>query len=329
MRRLVLAGPYDLRLVECPLPTVAAGEVLVRVEAAGVCGSDLYGYRGVNDRRPAGTVMGHEVSGTVEQVGEGVEAHWAGLKVTINPVLGCDACAACRAGHPQRCPDKRLIGCTPRHPGGFADYLPAPVTALTPWPGPAPLAWGAFAEPLAVGLHAVGRVAVVGRNVLVIGTGPVGIAAALAVERAGGTATMTEGEPSRSAVLRGLGVSPRDPSAVAAIAPFDVVVDCVANDETLDLALRHLRIGGSAVVVGLAAPLATIAVERLVHGDRSLRGSAQYSRASFDEAVRWLSSGQLDISSLLGWQPLAEAPAVFRSWDDESERPVRTLLTPD
>ena len=329
MRRVVLAGPYDLRLEEGPAPRAEPGQVVVRVEAAGVCGSDLHGYRGVNERRRPGTVMGHEVSGTVEEVGTAVDAHWRGQGVVINPVLGCGSCEACRHAEPQRCPDKTLIGCTPTHPGGFADLLSVPVTALVPWPGPAPLAWGAFAEPLAVGLHAVDRVAVPKRNVLVIGSGAVGIAAALAAGRAGGTVTITEGDERRSPLLRHLGLLPRDPASVAAAAPFDVVVDCVAGADSLALGLDHLRIGGTTVVVGLGAPRAEVSVERLVQRDLIVRGSAQYSRASFGAAVAWLSSGQLDISGLLARQPLSQTSRLFRSWHDDSSRPVRTLLYPD
>lgn len=324
----MLAGPRDLRVEEVAVPTPPAGHALVSVEAAGVCGSDLHGYGGVNARRRLGSVMGHEVSGTVHQVGPGADPRWVGRGVVVNPVLGCDACDACRAGQAQRCPDKLLIGCTLQHPGGFADYLLAPVRALAVWPGPAPLAWGAFAEPLAVGLHAVSHVAVKRQNVLIVGSGAIGVAAALSARRAGGIVTVTQGDEHRIELLRDLGLSCADADTVRRAAPFGVVVDCVASDESLDLALQHLAIGGTVVLVGLAASLAAVSVERLVQGDRMLRGSAQYSRASFLEAVRWLSDGQVDISQLIDRKPLAEAPALFRRWEDDAPRPLRTLLTP-
>lgn len=329
MKRVVLAKPGELRVEHVPDPTPGPGEATVRVEVAGVCGSDLHGYRGVNDRRQPGTVMGHEVSGTVERVGRDIDRSWLGRVVAVNPTLGCGSCAACRAGEPQRCPTKTLIGCVPEHPGGFAELLLAPVTALVAWPGPAPLRWGAFAEPLAVGLHAVSGLDLTDARVLVIGSGAVGIASALAAQRSGGDVTITDRDDRRAGLLSGLGLSPRPYDTAPAASRYEVVVDCVASDDSLELAIGHTAIAGTVVVVGLAAARASIPIQRLVQSDLRLRGSAQYSRNSYRDAVDWLCSGVLDVSSLLGApEPLSLAPEIFRGWTDDAERPVRTLLAP-
>lgn len=329
MRRLLLAGPHDLRVQDVPDPTPGAGEVVLRVAAAGVCGSDLHGYRGVNQRRRPGTVMGHEVSGTVSRLGPGVAEDWLGREVVVNPVLGCEECPRCREGEPQRCPTKVLIGCVPEHPGGFAELMPAPVTALVPWPGPAPLRWGPLAEPLAVGLHAVRRVDVRGRSTLVIGSGPVAIAAAWAAERDGATVTMTLADASRGALLAPLGLATVLQDLIPPARRYDAVVDCVANEQSLELALRHVAPGGPVVVVGLSTATIPVSIELLVQGDRVLLGSAQYSRSSFARAVSWLASGRLDVAPLLGDpQPLVDGPDLFRTWTDNGLRPLRTLLAP-
>lgn len=330
MQRVMLVATGELRLEDVPAPRPGSGEVTLRVEAVGVCGSDVHGYLGYNGRRRPGTVMGHEVSGTVEQVGPDVDPSWRETAVTVNPVLGCERCAACRSGNPQRCPSKILVGCVPEHPGGLAQLLTMPVTALVRWAGPAPLHWGPFAEPLAVGVQAVGGVEVTGARVLVIGSGPIAIAATLSARRAGAAAvTMTEGDEDRRALLLELGLGPRPAAWIAAAAPFDVVVDCVADDASLAQALSQVRIHGSVVVVGLGRPSAAVPIERLVQGDLLVRGSAQYSRASYAEAVQWLSSGRLDVSRLLSpLQPLARAPEIFRDLASAAPRPVKTLLTP-
>lgn len=330
MRRVVLVAPGELRLEEVEAPSPGPGEATVLVEAAGICGSDLHGYRGVNDRRRPGTVMGHEVSGTVEHVGPGVDQIWVGRAVTVNPILGCDACDACLAGQPQRCPTKVLIGCVPEQPGGFAQVLLAPVSSLVAWPGPAPLRWGAFAEPLAVGVQVIRGLDLTNTPVLVIGSGAIGIANALAARRSGCRVTITDRDDRRAAVLSGLGLTPLAADDVPASASYDVVVDCVASDESVELALRHTHIAGRVVVVGLASARASISIERLVQGDLMLQGSAQYSRSSYADAVAWLASGQLDASDLLSApEPMSRAPELFRSWTDDSARPVRTLLAPD
>ena len=329
MRRLLLRAPHDLVVEEVPDPLPAPGEVLVRVAAAGVCGSDLYGSRGVNDRRRPGTVMGHEVSGTVVGLGDDVETAWLGRAVAVNPVLGCEHCRACRAGERQRCPDKALIGCVPQHPGGFAELLTAPVTALAAWPGPAPLVWGALAEPLAVGLHAVGRLALRDTTVLVVGSGPVALSAGWAGQRGGAQVVVTETEPGRGRLVRSLGLATQRQDQLHPATRYDAVVDCVANEESLHLALRHVRPTGSVVVVGLGATVAPIPVDLLVQGDRALLGSAQYSSASFADAVAWLASGRLDVSPLMGEpQPLTAGPVLFRTWREGDTRPLRSLLAP-
>lgn len=329
MERLLLAGPYDLRVEEVPPPAPGPGEVLVAVAAAGICGSDLHGYRGANDRRRPGTVMGHEVSGTVARLGPGVAAGWLGAPVAVNPVLGCDRCPACRTGQPQRCPGKALIGCVPELPGGFADLLVAPVTALVRWTGPAPLAWGALAEPFAVGLQAAGRLPLRRGSVLVVGSGPVALATAWSAQRGGAVVAVTETDEQRGRLVRSLGLATQRQDELGPAVRYDAVVDCVATEESLGLALAHVRPAGAVVVVGLGAAVAPVSVELLVQRDLTLLGSAQYSRASYADAVRWLASGRLDLAPLLGApQPLAAGPGLFRDGDDGATRPLRTLLSP-
>jgi len=325
----MLAGPFDLRVEDVPEPLPGPGEVLIRVAAAGVCGSDLYGYRGINDRRRPGTVMGHEVSGSVARLGTGVDPSWLDQRIVVNPVLGCNHCQGCYSGEPQRCPDKALIGCVPRLPGGFAELLIAPVSALVQWAGPAPLAWGAFAEPLAVGLHAVRRLVLPHNSVLVIGGGPVALAAAWSAQRGGAHVTVTETDEHRGRLVRSLGLATQRQDELTPTTRYDSVVDCVATEESLGLTLRHLRPAGAAVVVGLGAAVAPVSVELLVQHDLALQGSAQYSRASYADAVSWLASGLLDVAPLLSDpQPLTSGPELFRTWDDSDSRPVRMLLAP-
>ncbi|MET1006373.1 MAG: alcohol dehydrogenase catalytic domain-containing protein [Propionibacteriaceae bacterium] len=310
-------------------PTPGPRDVILRVEVAGICGSDLHGYRGLNGRRRPGTVMGHELSGTVEQVGPEVDRSWLGRGVTVNPILGCDHCPACRSGNPQRCPSKALLGCVPEHPGAFAELVCVPASALLAWTGSGPLSWAAFTEPLAVGVHATRAVSVSDADVLVIGSGPIGIASALSARRQGARVTITVGDDLRRAVVLELGLSPVARDAVPFEAEYDVVVDCVGTDESLALAMAHTRVAGTVVVVGIAGAVAALPMGPLVQGERVVRGSAQYSRASFADAAAWLSSSELDVSALLGVpQPLSHAPEIFATWTDDPGRPVRSLLTP-
>ena len=328
MEQLRLVAPGHLQLEEQTVPEPGPGHVVLEVAAAGICGSDLYGYRGVNDRRAPGTVMGHEVSGVVRTLGPGVADDWLDRPVVVNPVLGCGRCARCRAGQAQLCPDKALIGCGPAHPGGFATALLVPVTALVAWSGPAPLLWGPLAEPLAVGVEAAERIPLEGREVLIVGSGPVAVATGWAAQRRGASVTVTETDPRRRDLLRSLGL-PTLPYGVAPRRRPEAVVDCVATDDSLAFALRNVVLGGDVVVVGLGAPVAAVPVELLVQGRLGLLGSAQYSAAAFADAAAWAASGRLDLSPILGPPcALREGPTVFEDWDDDPARPLRTLLVP-
>src|ERR1700742_2232253 len=185
-RRLVYLGDREFRLDElAQRPAPGPGEVLVAVAATGVCGSDVHGYAGLNDRRPPGTVMGHETAGRVVAAGAGVELA-ADVPVALWPIDACGACARCAAASPHLCRNRRLYGCVPALPGGFADFMLARAENLVPLPGAVPLEWGALVEPLAVGEHALTLAGdVAGAAVVVVGGGAIGIAAALAARRRG------------------------------------------------------------------------------------------------------------------------------------------------
>jgi threonine dehydrogenase-like Zn-dependent dehydrogenase len=328
MRRLVLHGVGDLRVEEAPLPVPGPGEVRLSVSAVGVCGSDVHGYRGANTRRRPGTVMGHEVSGIVDAVGPGTDAGLVGAAVAVNPVVGCEHCADCAAGRPQRCATKELIGCVPSRPGGFADAVVVPAGSVYRLRGGVDVRFGAFAEPLATGVHAVaGRVGS-GLRVLVIGSGAVGLSASWAAAADGADVCVLDRDGHRAPLAEELGVRPVARAEAMAVAA-DLVVDCVASDESLDLAVAAGRVGGTIVVVGLGAPWAQVCVERLVQDERSLVGSAQYTPRDFAAAVDAISTGRFSAAAVLREpEELWSAPAIFRRWGDVDDPPLRVLLAP-
>ncbi|HEY6763060.1 MAG TPA: alcohol dehydrogenase catalytic domain-containing protein, partial [Baekduia sp.] len=160
MRRLIIDSPGHLRVEEVPAPVPAAGELLVDVSVAGICGSDVHGFTGTNGRRPAGTVMGHEVGGRVAAVGAGQDDDLLGAVVAINPVVSCGACDLCRMDLPNLCRTRRLYGCTPELPGGFADQVVVAAANAVPMPAGTAGARVALVEPLSVGAHAAGLAAI-------------------------------------------------------------------------------------------------------------------------------------------------------------------------
>lgn len=328
MRQLVLHGRGDLRLREGPDLEPAAGQVRIAVCAAGVCGSDLNGYWGKNDRRAPGVVMGHEVSGTVDAVGAGTDLSLLGRRVVLNPVVSCGECGCCRDGHPNRCRTKSIIGCVPALPGGFADHLVAPATAVVPWDTDLPLTWGALVEPLAVGLHAAETLDLAGLDVVVIGGGAIGLCAALSTRRSGARSVrVVDPDRRRRELLQQLGFATA-PAASGGPDLVHVVIDCVASAQSIAAALAQTLPAGTVVVVGLSRQRVGVPMPPLVDGERALRGSAQYAPDTFRRAAAWLSSGELDVRPLLR-EPvrLADAPALFAAWHSV-DRPVKVLITP-
>jgi hypothetical protein len=183
MRAVVWQGPEEMTVEEVPEPAVEAGTVIVRPEAAGICGSEVEGYLGKMGNRTPPLVMGHEFAGTVVDVGEGVDANLLGQSVAVNPLSSCGGCRLCREGLTNVCPKQTLIGI--HHPGGFAELVRAPAKNVYPLPenlSDAPRV-GALVEPLANGVHAIrlgtARLETYGEEpvkyAVVIGAGAIGL----------------------------------------------------------------------------------------------------------------------------------------------------------
>ncbi|MFH1086267.1 MAG: alcohol dehydrogenase catalytic domain-containing protein, partial [Chloroflexota bacterium] len=182
MKAALFYGGQDIRVTELPDPTPGPGEVLVRVRAAGICGSDLHGYRAgaAAARREPGT-SGHELAGVVVGLGAGVTTPTLGQRVAIEPLhlIGCGACRWCRAGQYEMCPTRGVVAGARRHSSGFAELDVAPVANCVPLPEAISLEEAAILDVYACAVHAAQRVpAGPMDDVAIIGTGPIGLAAA-------------------------------------------------------------------------------------------------------------------------------------------------------
>jgi threonine dehydrogenase-like Zn-dependent dehydrogenase len=324
---LVYLGQRRFQVEQAPSLAPGPGEAVLAVTAAGVCGSDIHGYAGLNDRRAPGVVMGHEAAGRVAAVGEGVELA-LGTQVALWPVLACGACDMCAAGRAHLCRNRRLYGCVPELPGGFSTRLLARAENLVPLPDGVPAEWGALVEPLAVGHHALTLTAPTAEDaVVVIGGGVIGIAAALAARRAGaGEVTIVEPLEHRRVTLAALGlraVAPED-------APSDVeiAVECVGYEATVQAAVAATRPGGTVVCVGLAAPEARVPMVPLVIEERRLLGSSAHTLEDFRAVAAALRDDGVDLAPMIERRvALAELPAVFDDYASGREQAVKTLMT--
>ena len=300
MRALVLESYGQLRLVHRDDPEPGPGELLIRVAATGICGSDLHGYTGDNGRRFPGQVMGHEASGTLLAAGPGrSDGPAPGTPVTFNPVLACGQCPECQAGHGHHCGRRRVIGVDADIQSSFADLLVVPAGNVVPLPAGLPVELGALIEPLAVAYHAARRGGVQpGDDVLILGGGPIGQSAVLAARsRGAGRILVSEPVPGRRALCAALGATAIDPAAdPAGVAgqvsdvfggPARVTLDAVGLTASVRSGLAATRMGGTVVLVGMGSPEIDLGAFEISTKERSLVGSFTYTAAEFAEMAAW------------------------------------------
>ena len=262
MRAVRLSGPRQLDLLELPDPEPADGEVVLRVAAAGICGSDLSCYKtGVF----SGSVLGHEFSGVLERTGGGVEGYGTGDPVLVDPKLPCGVCVDCRSGAAYRCSQALTLGPGGARDGGFAEFVSVPAFCLSPLPDGLPLADACLTEPLAVAIHGIERAGGVrtGEDAIVVGLGPIGLLVVAAL-RARGAGTITGVDPVE--VRRGLAAELGADRVFARIedAPqgAPLVVECSGKPDLL-MPVTHLAAAGGRVAL-LGVPIAEASVTAMI-----------------------------------------------------------------
>lgn len=333
MRAIVLHEPGDLRIDDRERPVAGPGQVVVEIERGGICGSDLHYYRHggfgtVRMREPL--TLGHEIAGRVVEHGAGTAAPPLGTLVAVNPSMPCGGCEFCRAGLRIHCTNMRFLGSAMRFPhvqGGFADYLVMPAENAVPvGPEVGGAAQAAFAEPLAVCLHAASRAQVYGSRVLIMGAGPIGALLTMVARFAGAREiVVTDVLDAPLAFVRSIGadrtVNVSAPEALSEFEAgkgyFDIVFEAAGQAGTVVSALRVTRPRGAVVLVGQGAT-AELPVSGVVTKEIDLRGSFRFD-TEFALALDLIGSRRIDPSPLLSATlPLAEATAAFELASDKS-----------
>ncbi|MEN3794302.1 alcohol dehydrogenase catalytic domain-containing protein [Fulvimarina sp. MAC3] len=312
MKALVYTGLKTLDYRDAPDPEPRDGEVIVKVEAVGICGSDMHAFLGHDERRPAPLILGHEAAGTV------TSGKLAGKRVTVNPLVTCGTCPACEKGRNNLCPNRQIISMAPR-PGAFAQYLAIPEKNLVEIPDGVSVDKACLAEPLACGWHAV-RVAA--RNdpdalrsgtCVVIGGGAIGLGAALSLHAAGASRVIiAETNPRRHAALEGAGpfeiVDPTsDPVSITA----DVVIDGVGFAATRTMASRIAKPGGVIVHIGLGDNEGGLDIRRLTLQEISFIGTYTYTSDDFRQTAAAIFDGRLGALDWPHMRPLRDGAAAF------------------
>ena len=336
MKALVLVEFGRLEVRDLPDAQPGPGEVVVEIACTGICGSDIHGFTGANGRRVPGMVMGHETSGRVLALGEGVAGPAVGTPVTVNPVVVPTEDAAAWRGREQQHPGKWIIGVRPDVVAAFGQQVVVPARNLVALPDGMPLAHGALVEPLAVATHAVGRLHPGPGAVLVTGGGPIGQSVVVALQQAGvGTILVSEPTAARRDVLATLGAIPLDPNSgplrdqvIAAIGePASAAVDAVGATSSLADCLTATLPGATVCLVGMASPRLELSAFDISTAERTLMGSFTYSSTDFAQALAGLAAAPAAADALISRTvPLADAPATFTALAKGDGTPGKVLV---
>ena len=335
MRAVVIHAAHDLRIDAYEIGAPGPGQVRVRIEAGGICGSDLHYYHhggiGTAIRLKEPMVLGHEVAGIVDAVGDNITRVKSGDRVAVSPSRPCETCRFCRSGQQIHCLDMRFYGSAMRFPhvqGAFREVLIAEESQCHVVPPALSAGVAAMAEPLAVCLHAARRAGpLLGKRVLVTGSGPIGALCAIAVRRAGAAEVVaTDVSDAPGEVLKRLGVDRfinvvREPEAMAAYArdkgTFDVLMEASGNDKAMVAAFDALRPQGIIVQVGLGGT-ATLPINTLVAKEFELRGTFRFHE-EFGLGVELLAKGLIDVKPLISATvPFRQAREAFELASDRS-----------
>lgn len=341
MKAVMLHEPGKMEIVELPDREPGPGEVVVKVEACSICGSDLEGYHGWHPKISFPRVMGHEAAGVIEAVGPGVTEVQVGDRVAGTGEKSCEACAACRSGHPDQCENPGGAGFTTH--GAYAERLVTRPRGLEPVPEGVSLEEAAVAQPVGIANHAVAGRAEVreGETILVQGCGPIGLSAMMLSKLRGARVIATDIVDYRCRRGRELGadlaVNVHEEDLLSAIRDLtegqgvDKVIECVGGDqdETLPQAVKVVKNGGLVVVVGsFAQDKATIPIIDFKFSEKRIIGS-QGMPEGYGPVFELIGSGELAVEPLITHRmPLEEAHRGLQLMDVKGEEVMKIVLSP-
>jgi L-iditol 2-dehydrogenase len=344
MKALMLREYKQLELIDVPVPVPAPDEVLVRVKACGICGSDVHGYDGSSGRRIPPIVMGHEAAGVVAAVGSKVSGIREGDHVTFDSTIYCGSCAYCTKGQVNLCDRREVLGVsTPeyRRPGAFAEYVLVPQRIMHQVPDNIPFAEAAMVEPLAVAAHAV-SLSNIGESTtaLVVGAGMIGLLVLQALraancsrvyvtdidntrlqlaEQLGATATINARNVDRAAEIHGL----------TSGTGVDVALEAVGNSSAIKTAIDSVRKGGTVTLIGNISPSVEIPLQAVVSRQIRLQGSAA-SSGEYPQCINMLASNAVKVKPLItAVTSLEEGPRWFERLHSGEPNLMKVILTPD
>jgi L-iditol 2-dehydrogenase len=344
MKALLLSEYGRLETVDVPMPRPGPGEVLIRVAACGICGSDVHGYDGSSGRRIPPIIMGHEAAGTIAAAGADVSGFQEGQHVTFDSTIYCGECEYCRRGEVNLCERRQVLGVSTaeyRREGAFAQYVVVPARVVHNLPASIPFAEAAMIEPLAVAVHAVSLAQLrEGDTALVIGAGMIGLLVLQVLKHAGCSQIfVSDIDNTRLATAKDFGatavINAKEADTVAQIqgltsgAGVGVALEAVGSTPTVKTAVESVRKGGTVMLIGNIAPAVEIPLQAVVSRQLRLQGSAA-SSGEYPRCIEMLASGAVNVKPLISVvAPLEEGPVWFERLHERQPNLMKVILTPE
>jgi L-iditol 2-dehydrogenase len=343
MKALLLSEYNQLDIADLPAPVPGADEILVRVAACGICGSDVHGYDGTSGRRIPPIVMGHEAAGVVAAAGSGVSKFKLGDRVTFDSTVYCGQCEFCLQGEINLCNNRQVVGVSCgdyRRAGAFAEYVVVPQRITYHLPEGLEFHEAAMLEAVSVALHAV-RVSEMkgGETALVIGAGMIGLLTLQAAKAAGASQVLiADIDRTRLERAEKLGA---DATLLLSGSDLvqeilrrtggrgvDLVLEAVGRDETISASIASVRKGGTVTLIGNISPQVKIPLQVVVSRQIRLQGSCA-SSGEYPEAMELLANGKIKVKSLItAVAPLSDGPQWFARLHAGEPNLMKVVLDP-
>jgi L-iditol 2-dehydrogenase len=343
MKAMLLKAYKELIITEAPRPEAGPADLLVRVKACGICGSDVHGFDGSTGRRIPPIIMGHEAAGVVEQVGGEVTAFRAGDRVTFDSTVYCGRCHFCRRGQINLCDNRRVLGVSCgdyRQYGAFAEYVVVPDRIAVKLPDDLSFERAAIVEAVSIALHAVrlGRVELAD-SAVVIGAGMIGQLITQALRAAGcGRVISVDVDDTRLELARRLGadttINAKTADVPAQVLKLtdgrgaDRVFEAVGTVAAITSAIASARKGGTVVLVGNVTPKVEIPLQAVVTRELSLLGSCA-SAGEYPACLDMMARGAINVAPLISAvAPLNQGPSWFERLYRHEAGLMKIILTP-
>ena len=343
MKALLLKQYMELELTDLPRPELGPNDVLVRVRACGICGSDVHGLDGSTGRRIPPLVMGHEAAGVIAETGGNVKDWKAGDRVTFDSTVSCGYCHFCRRGEINLCDNRQVLGVSCgdyRRNGAFAEFVSVPQNILYRLPDALPFEHAAMIEAVSIAVHAVNLTPKsLGDTAVVIGSGMIGQLTVQAAKVAGfGRVFAVDIDDAKLEKARELGAdetfNSRNCDAAAEIAArtggrgADAALEAVGATDPIKTAIASVRKGGSVTLIGNISPKIELPLQPVVTRQIRLQGSCA-SSGEYPACIELLSSGAIRVDSMISARtPLEDAAGWFNRLYNHEPNLMKVIVQP-